>query len=63
MVGQRVIRAYARWFQDQRTLLAFTDATTAFVVNMRTGEVELYTDKNPLMLHENGISQRMVTIA
>lgn len=52
-VGQPVVRAYARWFADQTTLLVFTDETTAWVVP-KVGPVERYTDR-ALMLVENGV--------
>lgn len=42
-VGLPVIRAYSRWFENQNTLLAFTDEATAWIVP-KTGDVERYDD-------------------
>ena len=52
-LGSPVIRAYARWFTNQRTLLAFTNETTAWIMRAN-GEIELYTDR-PLRLEDGGI--------
>ena len=51
-VGQPVIRAYSRWFDNQNTLLVFTDETTAWIVP-RLGAVERYVE--PVELVEYGI--------
>lgn len=57
-VGLPVIRAYARCFQPQTTLLAFTDETTAWVVP-KEGPVERYLDE-PVQLTERGIRYGVV---
>jgi hypothetical protein len=54
LVGQPVIRAYARFFQNQNDLIAFTDPTTAFVVNLKSGTVEPYHGR--VQLAESGIT-------
>jgi hypothetical protein len=58
-VGLPVIRAYARWFDEQTTLLAFTDATTAWIVP-RVGDVERYTDE-AVELVDRGVRTRAIT--
>lgn len=52
-VGRPVIRAYSRWFENQNDLLAFTDATTAYLVP-KSGDVEPYADYR-LELLPNGV--------
>lgn len=49
-VGAPVVRAYARWFAEQTTLLVFTDDTTAWVVP-RVGDVERYDEAVKLTDH------------
>ncbi len=51
-VGMPVIRGFVRWFENQNTVLAFTDETTAGVVP-KSGPVERYTDE-PVRLLERG---------
>lgn len=52
-VGVPIIRAYSRWFENQNTVLAFSDDTTAWVVP-KVGPVEPYTDE-PVRLVERGV--------
>jgi hypothetical protein len=54
LVGRPVIRAYAKWFKDQRVLLAFVDDVTAWVVAPNEPP-ELFTDES-VRLVENGIA-------
>jgi len=54
MVGKPVVRAYARFFQDQQQILAFTSETEAYVVDLRTGDSSRYVDE-PLRLTEHGV--------
>ena len=56
MVGAPVVRAYSRFFADQKMWIVFTDDTTAFVVNTRTGEVAPYTEES-LVLAERGVGR------
>ncbi len=53
IIGKPVVRAYSRWFEDQNTLLVFSDETTAWVVH-RDGMVEPYTDE-PVRLVDKGV--------
>ena len=54
-LGLPVVRAYARWFAHQTTLLVFTDDTTAWVVP-RVGPIERYTDER-VRLVDNGFAR------
>lgn len=54
-VGAPVLRAYARWFDPQTTLLVFTAPDVAWVVP-KSGGVERYAE--PILLTERGISTR-----
>lgn len=56
-VGLPVIRGYARFFMNQNTVLAFTDATTAYVVPKSEGPVERYMDEDVELL-DTGLSTR-----
>ena len=51
LVGRPVLRAYARFFADQRVLLVFTGATEAWCVNTRTGKVEPCVERVELVEH------------
>lgn len=59
-IGHDVVRAYARWFDNQTTLLVFTDTVTAYVVP-RIGDVTLYTDE-AVELVDNGVRTRMLSV-
>lgn len=49
-VGAPVIAAYSRWFQQQNTLLVFTEPRVAWVVPLE-GEPERYTEDVELVPH------------
>ena len=55
LVGEPVVRAYARWFEGH-TLLVFGQSGRQYAVDPK-GSVEAYTHDPPLTLTESGIRQ------